>query len=698
MADPKNLPAASSNLLSELIEARLSRRQWIQLSGSALAASLLGLTPGLAEAISFKRKAVAATPPVPAAPTYVQAQSLDFQSVLRSTADRVIVPDGYVVDVLLPTGTSLSEGIEPWANDGSDRAESMAKRIGDFHNGIKFMGMSEQHAWDPSESSRGMLCVSHRSTNPQYLHPSGMMRLPRTGNRPASQIVKEMYAHGFSLTEVRRNEKGIVQMVLDSEFNRRITADTVIDLSGPVKGTPYVRTAASPSGTQVRGTLGNNGMTVTPWGTVLTGEGNWPSYFYRAPGDMKKRTVAANAALARVGIVPGQPTTFDWHKNDEPRFDRWDISVTGYDEVGRDDFRNEANTQGFVVETDPFKPHVRAVKRSALGRISHRDAWVAPTREGKPIVIYLTDDGPREYVYKFVSDALWDPADASHGLRAGAKYLDQGHLYVARFRQEGHGEWMSLDYGKNGLDKKNKLYPFADQADLLVNTRLAADAVGATKLDRPGWAVTHAQTGDVYITMTYDTSQKDKPHGHIIRWRETDGQPDAMSFRWDVYLFGGRSNDASRQPLAGGLSASNDFHIPNGLWSDPRGILWIQTDESAYQDSSHSMMLAALPGQVGDGAETVTVHGVTGKKGKQPESSVLKRFMTGPAGSQITGVDMTPDCKTMFVNIEHPGLGGTLNNMTSHWPESQTQADSKARPQSATVVVRRPDGKPIATE
>ena len=695
MADPEKLPAAGFRLLSDLIETRLTRRQWMKSSSGAIAVSFLGLSPGEAGAISFKKKAVTATPTLPFTLSYAPAQRLDFDSVPKSTADRVTVPDGYEVDVFLPAGTSLSEGIEPWANDGSDRAESMAKRIGDFHNGIKFMGMSEQQIWDPSESSRGVLCISHRSTNAQYLHPSGMMRLPRTGNRPASQIIKEMYAHGFSLTEVIRNEQGRIQAVMDSEFNRRITADTIIDLSGPVKGSPYVRTAASPSGTQVRGTLGNNGMTVTPWGTVLTGEGSWPDYFYRSPGDMKKRSVAANASLARSGIIPGQSTRFDWHKNDQPKFDRWDISVTGYDDVGRDDFRNEANTQGYIVETDPFKPHIRAVKRSALGRISHRDAWVAPAREGQPVVVYLTDDGPKECIYKFVSQAQWDPADSIHGLRAGAKYLDQGQLFVARFRPDGLGEWLLLEQGKHGLNKNNKIYPFADQADLLVNTRLAADAVGATKLDRPGWAVTHEQTGETYITLTDDNSQQVRPHGHIIRWREKDDRPDAKVFSWDIYLFGGHSDDASRQTLAG-LTESNDFHIPNGLWSDPRGIIWIQTDEAAYQNKSNSMMLAALPGQVGDGTESVDVQGIPGKKGKAPDPNVLKRFMTGPTGSQISGVDMTPDCKTMFVNIEHPGLGGTLKDMTSHWPDSQTQADSKARPRSATVVVRRSDGKPIA--
>ena len=270
-------------------------------------------------------------------------------------------------------------------------------------------------------------------------------------------------------------------------------------------------------------------------------------------------------------------------------------------------------------------------------------------------------------------------------------------MFVARFRSDSLGEWLLLEHGKNGLNKKNKVYPFADQADLLVNTRLAADAVGATKLDHPGWTVTHGQTGETYITLTYDTSQKDRPHGHIIRWREKDNRPEATEFSWDVYLFGGHSDDASRQTL-GGLIESNDFHIPNGLWSDPRGILWIQTDEAAYQNKSNSMMLAALPGQVGDGTESITFQNIAGKKGKTPDLSALKQFMTGPAGSQITGVDMTPDCKTMFVNIEHAGLGGTLTNMTSHWPDSQTQDDSKARPRSATVVVRRSDGKPIATE
>lgn len=696
MAELKKPYPSKPNRLSALIESRLSRRQWLKASLGSAAMTLASATPARSHAFSFKRKAVAATASLPAAPAFPVAVSLDFDPVNVSTSDRVVVPNGYEVNVFLPTGTSLSEGLESWANDGSDRAESMAKRIGDFHNGIKFLGMSDQQSWDPGESDTGILCISHRGTNPEFLHPTGMMRLPRSGHRPSSQIMKEIYAHGFSLTEVKRDEQGNVQTVLDSEFNRRVTADTMIDLSGPVKGSPYVRTAASPSGTQVRGTLGNNGMTVTPWGTILTGEGDWPRFFYRSSDDMKKRSIASNTALARVGILPGQATFFDWHKNDDPRFDRWDVSVKGYDEVGRDDFRNEANTQGYIVETDPFKPHIRAVKRTAMGRISHRDAWVAPTKPGKPIVIYLTDDGPSEYVYKFVSDAAWDPADAVHGLRAGAKYLDHGHLFVARFNPGGKGEWLSLEYGKNGLDKKNKLYPFLDQADLLINLRLAADAVGATKLDHPGWAVTHGQTGEVYLTLTYDISQPNAPTGHIIRWREADGRPAATVFSWDVYLMGSNSKDSAPKGPTN-RSEANAFRIPNGIWSDPRGILWVQTDESAGQHASNSMMLAALAGEVGDGNESVKINGLSGKKGKPPSAATLKRFMTGPIGSQISGVDMTPDCRTMFVNIQHPGLGSTLAKMTSHWPDSQNQPSSTARPRSATVVIRQSGNKPIAS-
>ena len=696
MAELKKPYPYTPNSLSALIESRLSRRQWLKASLGSVAMTISGTTPGLSHAFSFKRKAAAATVSLPTAPEFPIVKSLDFDPVGKSTADRVVVPKGYEVSVFLPTGTSLSKGLEPWTNDGSDRAESMAKRIGDFHNGIKFLGMSEQQSWDPSESDTGILCISHRGTNPEFLHPTGMMRLPRSGHRPTSQIMKEIYAHGFSLTEVKRDEQGNVDVVLDSEFNRRVTADTMIDLSGPVKGSPYVRTAASPSGTQVRGTLGNNGMTVTPWGTILTGEGDWSRFFYRSSDDMKKRNIASNAALARVGILPGQATFFDWHKNDDPRFDRWDVSVRGYDEVGRDDFRNEANTLGYIVETDPFKPHIRAIKRTAMGRISHRDAWIAPAQQGKPIVIYLTDDGPSEYVYKFVSDAAWDPADTVHGLRAGAKYLDHGHLFVARFNAGGKGEWLPLEYGKNGLDRKNKVYPFADPADLLINLRLAADAVGATKLDRPGWAVTHSQTGETYLTLTYDNSQPDSVTGHVIRWREADGSPTATVFSWDVYLMGGNNKDSVSHGLSK-LTETNAFHIPNGIWSDPRGILWVQTDESANQHASNSMMLAALAGEVGDGNESVKINGLNGKQGKPPSDATLKRFMTGPIGSQISGVDMTPDCRTMFVNIQHPGLGSTLANMTSHWPDSQNQPSSTARPRSATVVIRQSNGKPIAS-
>jgi secreted PhoX family phosphatase len=255
-------------------------------------------------------------------------------------------------------------------------------------------------------------------------------------------------------------------------------------------------------------------------------------------------------------------------------------------------------------------------------------------------------------------------------------------------------------------------FPFTSQAAVLVGTRLAADTVKATKMDRPEWGCVNPLNGEVYMTLTnnntgrgttvpvdaanprdYDDADGKKftggnPNGHIIRFAEMDSKADATSFKWDVYVFGAEADDSVNNLSK--LTDDNDFSAPDGLWFDPRGVLWIQTDDGAYTDVTNCMMLAAVTGKVGDGEE-ISVNGQKTFKGKNPESD-LRRFLVGPKDCEITGVDMTADGKAMFVNIQHPGENGTATTFTSHWPDSETNAASGKRPRSATIVITRTDG------
>ena len=405
-------------------------------------------------------------------------------------------------------------------------------------------------------------------------------------------------------------------------------------------------------------------------------------------------------------------------------YGRWNAMVLGASAA--DDFRNAPNTYGWNVEIDPFAPKSTPKKRTAMGRFAHEGAWIARVEAGKPLVWYMGCDSRNEYIYKYVSNAAWDPVDASRGLAAGDKYLDDGKLYVAKFNADGTGTWVELAFGANGITPGSSVYPFADQADVCINARLAADVVGATKMDRPEWGAVDPVTGAVYMTLTNNnatlrslaatdaanprhyndqrtngTAQRGNPNGHIIRWLESGGDPTATRFNWDIFLFGARSTADAANVNVSGLTADNDFSSPDGLWfSRATNVCWIETDDGAYTDVTNCMLLAALPGAVGDGGvKTIRNTDATGAT-KEVQTYVgaklgtkLRRFLVGPVECEITGLAESPDGRALFVNIQHPGEDTAAANIgnpalfSSHWPDGGT-----SRPRSATIVITRDDG------
>jgi secreted PhoX family phosphatase len=370
-------------------------------------------------------------------------------------------------------------------------------------------------------------------------------------------------------------------------------------------------------------------------------------------------------------------------------------------------------------------------KRTALGRFGHEGAWPAPVAPGRPVVFYMGDDARGEYIYKFVSAAAWDPADATRGLAAGDKYMDEGRLYVARFNADGTGNWVELRFGANGITSSNPAFAFASQAEVLIHTRFAGDAAGGTKMDRPEWAAVNPDNGEVYLTLTNNnstlrsvaltdpanprsyndprtngTAQRGNPNGHVIRWREDNDDPSATSFRWDVFVFGARATADAANVNLSALTAANDFSSPDGIWFSPAtGICWLQTDDGAYTDVTNCMMLAAAAGRVGDGNPRIVSNSdgtnsksVTTYAGAPLGEAKLRRFLVGPADCEITGVAETPDGRALFVNIQHPGegtAGSAIGNPAawlSHWPEG-----GSARPRSATIVITKNDGGTIGS-
>jgi secreted PhoX family phosphatase len=697
--------------IDEILAVRLSRRQTLMGGVSATAAMMLG-TVGLSACGGGDSEDSSSTP-----------LALGFSVVAKNKNDVVTVPEGYQVSILHALGDPLHYGDESWKGDGSESADSYNRRIGDGHDGMYYFGLADDGKFKADRSDRGLLAVNHEYVVAPYaLHPNG---ITAGATRVASEVEKEIYAHGISVCEVKRGTSGNeMTMVRGSRYNRRVTSATEMAFGGPVKGNALMRTKFSPDGSKTRGTNNNCANGYTPWGTYLTCEENYLNVLSRATGDDASRTAKEIVALKRYGLPAGRKSPYQWDTaGSADLFVRWNSAVTGASAA--EDYRNVFNTFGWVVEIDPFAPESMPVKRSALGRFNHEGAWPAPAVAGQPIVMYMGDDARNEYIYKFVSKALWSESDVNGGLAAGAKYLDEGTLYVAKFNADGSGQWLELSYGKNGLDSNNATYAFADQADVVTHCRIAADILGATKMDRPEWGAVNPLNAEVYMTLTNNsnrvattatptgsqlkpdaanpryyedmkgtTLQKGNPNGHIIRWRETANSGAATSFAWDIYLFGAQADAAANVNLSG-LSDVNDFSSPDGLYFDKRGLLWIQTDDGAYTDVTNCMMLAAVPGKVGDGGTATAAGGTATIKGANATASTVRRFLVGPKDCEITGIAMTPDAKTLFFNVQHPGEDGTLAAPTSAWPASQTNSSATSRPRSATVVVTRKDGGAI---
>lgn len=621
---------------------------------------------------------------------------LGFAAVAASKADVVTLPPGYAARVVYALGDPLDENTPDYANDGSEA--DFATRAGDHHDGMGYYPLP----WGSEASDNGLLVMNHENITEAYLHPNGPTAVD--GQRPAAEVRKEISAHGISVVEVARDGRSYAT-VRDSLFNRRITPNTPMRLAGPVAGSAFVQTAFDPNGLRSRGTLNNCANGYTPWGTYLTCEENWHGYFVTQEAEPPREK-------SRYGI--DDASNYGWETaagaadEQADEFRRWDTTPTGADAT--QDYRNEANTFGWIVEIDPYDPDSTPIKRTALGRFRHEGCWPSRALPGQPLGFYMGDDARGDYIYKFVTAAAYQP-----GLSDG-RMLDEGTLYVARFDENGRGQWLPLT-----LEDPRLAEAFGSQAELLVNTRTAADLVGATPMDRPEWGAVDPRSGEVYMTLTNnrnrgqvagqevdaanprdyergdgDATTDGNTHGHIIRWREDGDRADATGFTWDIYVFGSPA-DAQAEVNVSGLDESNALSSPDGLWFDPRranGLLWIQTDDSALADFTNNQMLAAVPGTVGDGS-AVAIGEQISYVGAAPGGD-LRRFCVGPVECEITGIATTPDGRAMFINIQHPGERGDAGAPTSSWPASGGDATATpaagARPRSATIVITRNDG------
>lgn len=664
----RNEPAESQTFepqtFESLLASRLSRRALVQVGIGAAAVGFFSTPCGPTEAFAEPGSKL----PLP----------FGFTGVPVSDEDTVQVPAGYFAEVLYPWGHPVDGTGPAFRPDATNSPDEQARQAGMGHDGMEWFPWPGD---PPERSDRGLLVLNHEYTDQGLLFPDGIATMTR------DKVLKSQAAHGVSVIAVERDPHGHWKVV-QSRWSRRITASTPTQLTGPAVGSRHVRTASDPDGRTVHGTLNNCASGLTPWGTYLTCEENFNGVFgtdsmgFEPSVDQRRYGLVASGFISR-GTNP--QSLYQWWKHDE----RFDLSR----------HPNEANRFGYVVEIDPTDPESVPRKHTALGRFKHENAAVTLARDGR-VVVYMGDDEKNEYIYKFVSQR------AMTGDRAAdLELLTAGTLYVARFHSDGRGQWLPLMHNEHGLTAENG---FASPADVCVRTRQAADRVGATMMDRPEWIAVHPQTNEVYVTLTNNNLRGQLPasvhapdgsavaataqppvdaansranniYGHILKWKEQDGDPAGTEFAWDHFLLAGDPQVNGQVSIQG-----DSFGSPDGLKFDCRGtILWIQTDVSsstlkkgAYEHLGNNMMLAA-----------------------DPQTRTVRRFLTGPCGCEITGMAMTPDSKTMFVNIQHPGepaddLSDSERPLAiSSWPDGPPGG----RPRPATVAVYRPDGQPIGT-
>ena len=632
--DEQNHPRTENPQFCQMVEQALSRRRFLGGAAAVSAAAFFSVSP--------LARAIAAT---------ANSSLLGFSAVPVSTADTFVVPSGYQAKRLISWGDAMFANGAEFSEDGSNSAAAQLRQFGDNNDGMSLF---------PVDDNTAILAVNNEYCNYELM-------FPHQGKQLSQEDVKRAQAaHGVAVITLKNTASGW-QFTKDGIYNRRIHANTPMAMSGPAKGHPLLQTSADPKGEHILGTFNNCANGMTPWGTYLTCEENFNGYF----GSTAE--VAITPAQARYGIG-AEDAGWQWHKFDE----RFDLAK----------HPNECHRFGWVVEIDPSDPDSTPIKRSALGRFKHENAELVIADNGQ-VVVYLGDDERGEHIYRFVSRDKYNPKDPA----ANRHLLDDGILYVARFNSaesgvekgeiSGSGEWLPLLFGENGLTPENG---FNSQAEVLIYARLAATQVGATTMDRPEWVAVHPTEPLVFCTLTNNknrgvnenqplngpNSRAENHYGQIVRWQPTSGQHTDATFNWDLFLLAGNPTVHPDTPYAGSanINADNMFNSPDGIGFDKAGRLWIQTDgnysnQGDFAGQGNNQMLCA-----------------------DPATGEVKRFLTGPIACEITGLAFTPDQKTLFVGVQHPGEELT----GSHFPLGGNHT-----PRSSVMVITRTDGGIIGT-
>ncbi|MFO7806725.1 MAG: PhoX family phosphatase [Paracoccaceae bacterium] len=560
-----------------------------------------------------------------------QASRFAFTPIPTATDGTVHVPEGYSWQTVVRWGDPLfseAEGDFDQENGGS--VEMSDKVFGENTDGMEMFLIGD----------RQVIAVNSEYTN----RPSNLPQAEEGVPRDADDVLKLQNLQGVTVMELSEGENGW-EVVVDSPFNRRITHNTPMRISGPAAGHELMRTAADPTGTESLGTMNNCGAGKTPWGTYLTCEENFNGYF-GANGDVAVEGLAAEGR-ERYGLG-ADGWGYDYHKWD-PRFDAAANP-------------NEPHRAGYVVEIDPADPDSTPVKRTALGRFKHENAAVAVAPDGR-VVVYSGDDERGEFLYKWVSRDVYVPGGDTSML------LEEGQLYVAGFEDDQTGRWIPLTPEATGMTA----------AEIAIFSRIAASRVGATTMDRPEWVAVNPVAAEAYCCLTNNRNRgvetnaggdwqavggpnprEANNYGQIVRWRPADDDHAADTFEWDLYVMAGNPT-VHDDAYAGSdnINEGNLFNSPDGMVIDSTGLIWIQTDgnydnEGDFAGMGNNQMLAGDP--------------ATGR---------IERFLTGPYGCEVTGLCWSADRRTMFVGIQHPG---------APFPDGEGML-----PRSSVIAIKRDD-------
>ncbi len=571
------------------------------------------------------------------------AAGLSFVPISPSTGPQIATPPGYDWSTVARWGDAIRPGGA--FTPGSEDSKAQENAFGYNADYVGYLPMP----YGSEESRHGLLVVNNEYVNPELMFPSG-----KPGEFTEGQVRTMIAAVGLSVIEIKQDSDRDWGIVENSRYNRRLTADTPMEISGPARGSSWMKTKADPKGEIVLGTLGNCSAGKTPWGTVLSAEENIQDLFGRGKAVTDP---ALRASYDRYGI-PDEDSYYGWEHID-PRF-------------RADENPNEPMRFGWVVEVDPYDPEWTPVKRTSLGRFRHEAATTFVTRDQK-VVMYSGDDAQFEYVYKFVCDTPYNAADR----KANRGILDEGTLFVGKFNEDGTGEWMPLVQGQGPLTPANG---FRTQADVVVNVRIAADLLGATKMDRPEDMEVNPVNKKLYIACTNNTRRgtgtrpgkdsmnprNENRHGHVIEVTEAFDDHASHHFAWEHFLVCGDPEDPETYFAGYPKDRVAAISCPDNLAFDNLGNLWIATDGMSSTMKVH------------DGLFAVAVSG--------PERGLLKQFMACVPGAEVCGPEMTPDNKTLFLAIQHPGEGSTFGAPSTSWPGEQ------GPPRPSVIAIRKRDG------